>query len=202
MDWEQLYQEGHTPWDKGAPAPPLKEWIRSNPEKMNGSVLVPGCGLGHDVHEIATSTQADEILGIDISPSAVESALGRSKSERTAFELADLFNLPESHRERFDWVWEHTCFCAIDPNLRSDYVKAVHGALKPGGRLLAVFYLNPYDNEHAPGEGPPHGTCEAELKELFIESGKFEMLESYVPSESYSGREGLELTALLQKRQD
>lgn len=200
MDWEQHYQDGHTPWDKGAPAPPLREWIASHAGTMSGSVLVPGCGLGHDVQEIARTTEADEIVGIDISPSAVESAREVSGTDRTSFELQDLFNLPDSHRNRFDWVWEHTCFCAIDQNLRSDYVNAVHGALKADGHLLAVFYLNPYDNEHPRDDGPPHGTSEEELKQLFVESGKFELLESYVPTESYPGREGLELTALLKKR--
>ena len=200
MDWEQHYQDGHTPWNKGAPAPPLQEWIKSNPDAIGGSVLVPGCGHGHDVHELASATEATEIVGIDISPSAVESAGKKSRSDRTHFELADLFNLPDTLRNRFDWVWEHTCFCAIDPALRSDYVDGVHGALKPDGRLLAVFYLNPYDNDHPRGGGPPHGTSEDELKQLFVESGKFELLESYVPAESYAGRESLELTALLKKK--
>lgn len=200
MDWEQHYQDGHTPWDKGAAAPPLREWIRSNASTLNGSVLVPGCGLGHDALEIANTTEANEIVGIDISPSAVEAARKESSSNRISFELADLFNLPPSQRDRFDWAWEHTCFCAIDQNLRSDYVSAIHGALKKSGRLLAVFYLNPYDNEHPRESGPPHGTSMDELKRLFVESGKFELLESYVPTESYPGRQGLELTAMLQKK--
>ena len=200
MDWEQHYQDGDTPWDKGAAAPPLQEWSRSNAGSLRGSVLIPGCGIGHDSLEIARTTESSEILGIDISPSAVEAARKESSAEHTCFELADLFDLPDSHRNHFDWVWEHTCFCAVDPPLRSDYVTAVHGALKDDGKLLAVFYLNPYDNEHTSGEGPPHGTSEDELKKLFVDSGKFALLESYVPKESYPGREGLELTALLQKR--
>ena len=200
MDWEQHYQDGHIPWDKGAAAPPLQEWIRSNTGKICGSVLVPGCGLGHDTLEIASMTEASEIVGIDISPSAIEAAREHSRSDRTKFELADLFKLPDSLSNRFDWIWEHTCFCAIDQNLREDYVKGVHGALNDGGKLLAVFYLNPYDNEHPRGEGPPHGTSIEELERLFVESGKFDLLETYVPGESYPGREGLELTALLQKK--
>lgn len=200
MDWEQHYQDGHTPWDKGAAAPPLKEWIDSNPGVITGSVLVPGCGRGLDALEIANSTDAGEIVGIDISQSAVELACSESNSDRASFELADLFNLPASHCDRFDWVWEHTCFCAIDQDLRDDYVSAVHGALKEDGRLLAVFYLNPYDDEHTPGGGPPHGTSEDELKRRFVDSGKFELLGSNVPTQSYEGREGLELVALLKRK--
>jgi hypothetical protein len=26
MKWDELYQSGDTPWEKGAPAPPLLEW--------------------------------------------------------------------------------------------------------------------------------------------------------------------------------
>ena len=58
--------------------------------------------------------------------------------------------------------------------------------------MLAVFYLNPYDNEHPRGGGPPHGTSVEELRERFAGSGKFRIDESYVPGQAYGGREGLE----------
>jgi len=86
--------------------------------------------------------------------------------------LADLFDLPDDCNASYDWIWEHTCFCAIDPGLRSEYVDAVWNCLKPGGTLLAVFYLDPYDEDHGPGQGPPHGSTVYELKTRFAHSGK------------------------------
>jgi len=37
----------------------------------------------------------------------------------------------------FDWIFEHTLFCAIDPSERELYVKAVLRWLKPGA-LIAI----------------------------------------------------------------
>lgn len=200
MNWENQYLTEETPWDKGAPAPPLLEWIEKNPNTLGGSILVPGCGSGHDVRSLASKTDSEHIVGLDISPTAVKQAMSIEPVGGESYLVADLFNLPQEQREAYDWVWEHTCFCAIDPELRDQYVEAVHGALKPDGHLLAVFYLNPYDNEHPRGEGPPHGTSEEELRERFEQSGKFTILESYVPQKAYPGREGLELTVKMQRR--
>ena len=111
----------------------------------------------------------------------------------------DLFALDDAHLGTYDWVWEHTCFCAIDPSMREDYVRAVHGALKPGGHLLGVFYLDPYDAEHQPGGGPPHGSTLEELSTRFEESGRFLIEHSAVPGKAYPGREGLERTVRMRR---
>ena len=79
MDWDQHYQDKHTPWDKGAPAPPLLEWIAANPDALNGRILVPGCGGGHDVRALA-ATGIEDVLGFDISPAAIAEAKSHSGS--------------------------------------------------------------------------------------------------------------------------
>lgn len=198
-DWEQHYREEHTPWEKGAPAPPLLEWLEIKSGQIGGSVLVPGCGLGHDVRALATRTNADRILGIDVSPTAVEKAKAFEKQGCEEYAVADLFDLGGAYQSAFEWVWEHTCFCAIDPEMRTDYVEAVWKSLKPNGTLLAVFYLDPYDEEHGPGQGPPHGTTVYELKARFANSGKFRIEDLYVPRRSYSGREGRETVMQMTK---
>lgn len=191
-DWDGLYREQTTPWDKGAPAPPLLEWIGSHPGECAGRILVPGCGLGHDVRALATLEGVSDVVGLDLSQTAVDQADSFPKVGRERFIAGDLFALDPDQVGTYDWVWEHTCFCAIDPSMREDYVRAVHGALKPGGHLLGVFYLDPYDDEHQPGGGPPHGCSLEELSERFEQSGRFLIEESFVPTRSYPGREGLE----------
>ena len=199
LDWEHQYQICETPWDKGAPAPPLLEWIAANPRAIRGSVFAPGCGAGYDVKAIAESTHAEEVVGLDISPSAIEMARQTSKAKGAVYLQGDLFNLIADHIGAYDWLWEHTCYCAIDPEKREEYVECVWSALKPSGILLGVFFLDPYDDEHQPGGGPPHGTDRSELKSLFIESGMFREEESYVPEKTYPGREDRELMLLLRR---
>lgn len=191
-DWDEQYRKEETPWEKGAPSPPLKDWIEKNPGSIQGSVLVPGCGLGHDVRTLARRTAADPVVGIDISITAVEKAKTFETAGNETYRVADLFNLGPEFTSAYDWVWEHTCFCAIDPERREDYVDAVWNCLKPGGTLLAVFFLDPYDEDHGPGQGPPHGTTIYELKTRFAHSGKFRIDDLYVPHRTYEGREGRE----------
>ncbi|MCB1232082.1 MAG: methyltransferase [Verrucomicrobiae bacterium] len=197
-DWDQHYLDEHTPWDKGEPAPPLVNWLAAHPGEMTGRVMVPGCGLGHDVRAIA-SEPGTEVVGLDLSPTAVKMAREIPQIHRERYKEGDLFDLPEGMLAAFDWIWEHTCFCAIPPELRDDYVRAVWTALKPGGQLLGVFYLDPYDDEHQPGGGPPHGSSQEELIDRFEKSGRFEIVERQVPADAYEGRENRELLVRMRR---
>ncbi len=80
MDWESHYQTGDMPWEKGAPAPPLSEWLSKN--KIHGRVLVPGCGSGHDVRELARA--GAEPIGLDLAPPRSISPTRSHASARSA----------------------------------------------------------------------------------------------------------------------
>ena len=188
-DWEAQYQKGETPWDKGAPSPGLLDFLAG--ASMPGRVLAPGCGAGHDVRAIAP--HAREVVGLDIAPSAVALARRFPRVGGERYEVADLFALPVELRGTFDWVWEHTCFCAIDPSLRPAYVEAVASALEPQGLLLAIFYLDP-GNQH-PDEGPPFEVSTAELDRLFLP--RFTLIREWLPQHTYPGREGREWMRIL-----
>lgn len=189
-DWETRYQTGDTPWEKGTPAPPLLEWLGRH--EIHGRVLVPGCGSGHDVRALARAGAAP--VGIDIAPSAIQRADAHTRAGTERYEVADLFALPGHLIGAFDWIFEHTCFCAIDPARRADYVAGVVSALKPHGRLLAIFYLDPDHDE----DGPPHRVAHEEIERLF--GGHFETITAYVPELAYPGREGRELVCMLRRR--
>jgi len=178
-DWEAHYQAKDTPWDKGEPSPGLVDWLAAHPDAPRGTVLVPGCGLGHDVR--AWAAAGFQATGFDIAPSAVERARAAGMPKRTDFRLGDF--LTDAPHESFDWVFEHTCFCAIQPDRREDYVRAVLRWLKPGGHHLAVNYFIPDK------EGPPFGVDRDEIWARF--SPHFELLEEWTPR-SYPNRTGLE----------
>ena len=192
-DWESHYQQKDTPWEKGAPSPGLVDFLAAEP--VRGRVLVPGCGFGHDVRALAAT--ADEVVGLDLAPSAVKAAERLPKVGVERYVQGDLFALPPAMRGAFDWVFEHTCFCAIDPAQRPAYVEAVAGALQPGGRLLAVFYLDPGNT--SPGEGPPFEVSVAELDRLFLP--RFTLLREWLPQRAYPGREGREWMRVMSARE-
>jgi len=179
-DWNQAYQENFTPWDKGLPAPPLVEWLASH--TLSGRVLAPGCGLGHDVAYLVSL--GIDAYGLDIAPAAVSRAKKHYPQLAERFVCADLFEF----RGQYDAIVEHTCLCALPPEWRTKYRDAVASLLKPGGLLVAVFFINP---EMDPGEtGPPFGISPDELTALFAE--RFQVVESHVPAAAYPGREGRE----------
>ena len=192
-DWEERYRSGDMPWEKGAPSPGLVDFLAQEP--MPGRVLVPGCGTGHDVRAI--TPHAAEALGLDIAPSAIDRARRFPPASGERYERGDLFALPAHLHGAFDWVWEHTCFCAIDPVMRPAYVEAVAGALRPKGKLLAIFYLDP-GNDH-PDEGPPFGVSIAELDALFLP--RFSLEREWLPQRAYPGREGREWMRLMTRRE-
>ena len=186
VNWEQLYHQGETPWEKGAPHPALLQWLKENP--LSGRVLVPGCGFGHDVRALAAA--GAEVLGLDVAPFAIAMARGFPRCGHESYILGDLFD-PEAVRGKFDWIFEHTCFCTIRPDRRDEYASRVAALLRQGGHFLAIFFLNPDNDE----EGPPYGCQVDELEALF--SPSFQLVNERDGLPTYAGREGRELLRLL-----
>jgi len=202
-DWESRYQSGDMPWEKGAPSPGLVDFLAAHRDLTDETVCVPGCGTGHDAREWAKA--GFRVYGYDLAPSAVSMARGTpgtvsaqtdNFSQRAGtmpgvpqFRLADF--LRDEPPFLFDWIFEHTLFCAIDPGEREWYVAAVRRWLKPGGQYLAVNYLIP------DRDGPPFGTTRQELIERF--APHFSLLSEWVPR-SYPNRTGLELMLWWRKK--
>lgn len=188
IDWDARYRAGDMPWDRGA-APPIAEFLRTH--DITGEVLVPGCGTGHDVRLLAG--HGARVTGLDLSETALAMARNHPPVAGELYQSGDLFALPKVWDGRFDWVVEHTCFCAIPPVRRADYVRAISRVLKPGGHYLAIFFLDP-----GVDEGPPHGATREEIASLFDHD--LELLEEWIPEKAFEGREGQELCQLRRKR--
>ena len=191
-DWNAAYEQGDMPWDKGEAAPPLRSFLRCTP--IEGRVLVPGCGLGHDVRLLAK--QGAVTVGLEIAADAVRRAQAIPANKDASFELGDFLNLPDCYHGQFDYVVEHTCLCALDREQRVSYAQSVGLALKPGGQYLAIFYreVRGYD-----GDGPPHPITAEEIDALFC--ADFEIVERTVPQETYPSRPvGCEEVCLMRKR--
>jgi methyl halide transferase len=208
-DWEARYQSGDMPWEKGAPSPGLVDFLAANPQSGGGDALVapasvlklgreiqatatgaslppstvcvPGCGTGHDAREWARA--GFRVYGYDLAPGAIRLSVKRTQAAglRAEFRLADF--LRDEPPFLFDWIFEHTLFCAIDPGERELYVSAARRWLKPGGHYLAVNYLIPDT------DGPPFGTTREEVLERF--TPHFDLLSEWVPR-SYPNRTGQE----------
>ncbi|GAA5477400.1 methyltransferase domain-containing protein [Haloferula helveola] len=192
-DWDARWREGETPWDKGEPAPPLLECLDGpDGEFLAGArVLVPGCGSGHDVRALARAGAT--VTGLDLSPTALEVAQSFPEVGGETYLPGDFL---EWHSECFDAVWEHTCFCAIDPADRGRYAAAASRLIRPAGRLVGVFYLTPWDPDEEP-DGPPHASDRDEIVRHF--SPWFSLIREKVPERAYPGREGREWLVAMER---
>jgi len=187
--WTDLYARGADGWELRQPAPPLVEFIETTPPPR-GRVAVPGCGRGHDARYL--TRKGYEAVGFDFSPTAVREARALARAEAVAAEFVerDIFALARDYANAFDGIWEYTCFCAIDPARRAEYVRTMAGILRPGGWLLACFF--PLRRRAA---GPPFPVPRTEVRRF---RPPFRVERAYAPR-SVRLRQGQEWMVLLRK---
>lgn len=183
-DWESRYLEKQTPWDRGAAHPWLSTFRARSGCPVR--VLVPGCGLGHDLRELSRIFPDGEIVGVDASPTALQQASALGVPANARFQLADVLALPGD--QSFDVVWEHTLFCAIDPDQRDAYRDMIRRVLKPGGILFGAFFLTMPQDE----AGPPFNCPPEEFAQRFAKENGFRIHRKLLMPVTYPGREGEE----------
>ncbi len=189
--WTALYGAGQDGWELGEPAPPLAAWLagggRFVPAAPGGRarVVVPGCGRGHDARLLARAGHA--VTGVDFVPAVLAEARALAAGEGldVAFEERDVFDLAQHHAGGFDGVWEYTCFCAIDPGRRAEYLEVARTVLRPGGLLLACFF--PVRDGDG---GPPFPVSREEIPRLLAPG--FRVRSAGPPARSAKPRQGLE----------
>lgn len=192
MNWEEKYQKGEVYWDKGAPSPPLQQYLERHPAR--GRALVPGCGHGHEV-ALAVKLGLDAI-GLDIAPTAIAGARAMYPQIAQRFVTGDFFNPTPEMRGAFDMVLEHTCMSGLHPSLRPDYRRGLDLTLKRGGLLIGVWYINP---DLDPGdEGPPYPFSVPDLTALFAFG--YDLVDDYVPDLAFANRTGRERVRVLRRR--
>src|SRR4051812_35446386 len=108
MDWDAAYQKGEVYWDRGAPSPPMKQYLERH--AVRGRALVPGCGRGHEV-ALAVEHSLDA-TGLDLAPTAVAEARALYPHLAERFVIGNLFDPAAELRGAFDVVLEHTCMSA------------------------------------------------------------------------------------------
>ena len=160
--WDNRYQTKTDRWDLGCPAPPFVQLLNSPHAPKPGRIAVLGCGSGQDAMLFATA--GFDVIGFDFAASAIDKATAAVRSrglQNIQFLQRNIFEIEPEFNNHFDYVLEHTCFCAIDPLLRSDYIQTVKQLLKPDGTLIGLFYT------HNRSGGPPFGVKPKDVLDYF-----------------------------------
>ncbi len=194
--WQERFETKTTPWDRGEPGPQLIAWL-GNAIEPGQRIVVPGCGSGWDVAELAQF--GAKVTAIDYAPAAVERTRALLHAHGLSAEVIDADVLRWSPPQPVDAVYEQTCLCALHPDQWIAYADQLHRWLKPNGKLLAMFMQKPRP-EGAQGfiVGPPYH-CDINAMGALFPSDRWEW-----PSPPYPGSPhaigAIELGAVLRRR--
>lgn len=197
--WELMWNQGLKPgqaFDKFIPSPILQKYNNEN-KIPDGLALVPGCGRGYDVTYLASKDR--KVVGLELSSTAVEAAKNRLSQivesegflhqDQCDFRNQNFFDLnkySDQPKELYDFVYDYTFFCALDPSIRSNWAKQMANVIKPGGLLMTVIF--PIIEKVG---GPPFGVSLDAYKNV-LEPAGFECLELDIlpPELSHADRDG------------
>ncbi|MHB1286323.1 MAG: methyltransferase domain-containing protein [Leptospirales bacterium] len=190
--WNQRYLDKNTGWDLGQAAPPFVHLVDSGQLIIGAKVLIPGAGRSHEGIYLART--GFDVTCVDFAPAAVQEARESAHLAKVEMKVleADFFDLNPILHGQFDYLIEHTCFCAIDPDMRTSYVEKAYQMLRPGGMLVGLFYA------HNREGGPPWKTTEEEVRSLFEK--RFDLVELALSDYSIDSRKGEELFGRLKRK--
>ncbi|MFD2565503.1 methyltransferase domain-containing protein [Aquimarina rubra] len=165
--WSKKYKLQQTGWDIGYAAPAIVSYFDQLDDK-NVKILIPGCGNAYEaIHLFEKGFKNIYILDF------VKETLEKFEKKHPDFPkkqilFKDFFSL----EEQFDFIIEQTFFCALLPNQRKEYVTKMKSLLKPGGKLVGIFFDIDFEKS-----GPPFGGNKKEYLKLFSSSFKIKTLE-------------------------
>ncbi len=150
--WNNRYKEKNTGWDLGEVSPPLKTYFDQLTDK-NLSILIPGGGNSYEA-EYLHKNGFKNVYVVDLSETALENIQNRVPSFPSIHLLhSNFFDLDL----KFDLIIEQTFFCALNPNLRTEYASKIQELLNENGKLAGVLFRVPlYENR------PPFGGSKEE----------------------------------------
>ena len=203
--WDENYEQGTDGWDLGGPTPVFKRLtLRAGWQLVPGRMVILGAGRGYDAREFAR--HGFQVTAVDFASQAVQE-MHRLASPEAPVEILqhDIFTLPDTFDDSFDYVLEYTCFprhlrpgqvCAIDPKRRAGWrsrADLVTRLLKPNGIYIDLAF--PLDGRTG---GPPFAVSVSEILNLFQVRG-FKLISREKPAESVSPRRDAEELFLFQK---
>ncbi|MBF6286445.1 class I SAM-dependent methyltransferase [Nocardia cyriacigeorgica] len=151
--WNTVYDNDTAPWVIGEPQPAIVDLERTG--AIRGRVLDPGAGAGE--HTILLTKLGYDVLGVDLSPSAVDYARRNAAAKgvpNARFEVVDVLAIADREPGDlgiFDTIVDSALFHVFgdDPQARATYVRGLRAICAPGGH---VHILALSDAE--PGFGP------------------------------------------------
>lgn len=194
--WEERYRNRQTAWDRGDVSPQLSAWLADG-RLAPCRIVVPGCGSGWEVAELAR--RGFEVTALDYAESAVERTRALLDRERLSADVLQADVLHWRPDIPFDAAYEQTCLCALHPDHWVEYARQLHAWLRPAGRLYALFMQSLHPEAHAGFiQGPPYH-CDIHAVRALFDGAGWEWEKPPYPQVSHPNGKH-ELAVLLQRK--
>jgi predicted TPR repeat methyltransferase len=173
--FEAIYAESGgdaslVPWADRRPHPALVTWlnvIAPSLLRCGSRVCVVGCGLGDDARELMR--RGYDVVAFDCSATAVKWAQSIDPMNRTAYVVADLFELPERWQHRFDLVVEINTLQSLLPEQHEDAFRSITDLMSRRGHMLVICRESA--EPVARDDGPPWALTQEELRGMAEATG-------------------------------
>lgn len=185
--WETRYANGETGWDVGKITTPIKVYIDQIKNKEI-KILIPGAGNSYEFEYLLNNNFTDTFV-IDIANQPIQNIKQRTNCSDNKLIEGDFFK----HNEKYDLIIEQTFFCALNPDLREQYVKKMHDLLNEKGKLAGLLFQFPLTEV-----GPPFGGSIEEYKRIFSNYFKIKTLDTCY--NSIKPRENREVFIIFEKK--
>lgn len=188
--WTQRYQNQQTGWDLGTVSPPLKAYFDQLDDKQQ-RILIPGAGNAHEAAYLYEQGFAG-VHVLDIARPPLDGFAERLPNfPRKQLIEGDFF----AHEGEYDLIVEQTFFCTFSPSPdnREAYARKVASLLRPGGKLVGVWFDFPLSES-----GPPFGGSREEYLPYFTPYFEVQQLER--AHNSQPARQGIELFGIMRRR--
>ncbi|MDF1673587.1 MAG: methyltransferase domain-containing protein, partial [Vicingaceae bacterium] len=152
-------------------------------------ILIPGCGYGYEA-EYLFNNGFKNVFVLDYS----EIALLEFKKRVPQFPKSNLIETDFfKHNKSYDLIIEQTFFCALNPNLRKDYVLHCSSLLNKNGKLIGLLFNDDLNETH-----PPFGGNKTEYELIFSTHFNLNIIDNCY--NSIEPRKGKELFINLSKK--
>jgi SAM-dependent methyltransferase len=187
--WNNKYINKETGWDLGEISSPLKAYINQIHNK-DLRILIPGAGNAYEAIYLLENSFTN-VTVIDYA----KQALSNLKLKLNDINIKN-YHLVEdnffNHQGEYDLILEQTFFCAINPELRKDYINHAYQLLSKDGKIAGLLF-----NRIFPSAGPPFGGNKEEYRSLFETKFNIKIMEK--ANNSVKPRMGSELFFVLVK---
>jgi len=191
--WEEMYNTNRVNWDTKNPHPVFADLLDNSDFLTPGKMLITGCGKGFDA--VMAAGKGFKVTAIDFSATAIGFAkqLAEENKADIHFLNEDIFLLDQKYNESFDYIYEYTTYCAINPERRNEFAVKISSLLKKGGRLISILF--PVDEREG---GPPFSV---DVKEFYKNFSEYLQLEfSSRQINSIKPRKGREILQVYYKK--